>query len=65
MVHALEHNSYNIEDNKKNCNKFIYILSFVGFKTAVFTLGAFAAVLTAYIYIVYSLSTPPTILDRI
>ncbi|KAK9301881.1 hypothetical protein QLX08_005933 [Tetragonisca angustula] len=35
------------------------------FDTAVFTLATFAAVFAVYIYIVYSLSSPPTVLDRV
>ncbi|XP_076482146.1 uncharacterized protein LOC117166141 [Bombus vancouverensis nearcticus] len=35
------------------------------FDTAVFTLGTCAAVFAVYIYIVYSLSSPPTVLHRV
>ncbi|CAL7948625.1 unnamed protein product [Xylocopa violacea] len=35
------------------------------FETAVFTLATFAAVFAVYIYIVYSLSSPPTVLHRV
>ncbi|CAK9807727.1 hypothetical protein ANTPLA_LOCUS5487 [Anthophora plagiata] len=35
------------------------------FETAVFTLATFAAVVAVYIYIVYNLSSPPTVLHRI
>ncbi|XP_031776061.1 uncharacterized protein LOC116415410, partial [Apis florea] len=35
------------------------------FETAVFTLATFAAVFAVYMYIVYSLSSPPTVLDQV
>ncbi|XP_076392317.1 uncharacterized protein LOC143265234 isoform X2 [Megachile rotundata] len=34
------------------------------FETAVFTLATFAAVLTVYIFIVYNLSSPPTVMHQ-
>ena len=35
--------------------------SFAGFQTAVFTLAMFATVFVLYVYVVYSLSSPPTL----